>query len=95
MAPKAKSEVAHVDGVHCILNISSRVVVVGTGLVANAERDTFKLKASGGSLADQTNFFSACWSRPCADDSQMMRSKMGHMDCLCMEWCDAGGDWVV
>ena len=52
MAPKAKSQVEHVDGVHCILNLASKVVVVGTGLVANAERDTFKLKASG-TLADQ------------------------------------------
>ena len=32
--------------VSTILNISSRLVVVGTGLVANAERDTFKLKVS-------------------------------------------------
>ena len=53
MPPKAKSQVEHVDGIHCILNISSRIVVVGTGLVANPERDTFKLKANGGSLAAQ------------------------------------------
>ena len=32
--------------VSTILNISSRLVVVGTGLVANAEPDTFKLKVS-------------------------------------------------
>ena len=50
MPPKVKSQVEHVDGVHCILNIASRAVVIGTGLVANAERDSFKLKASGGSL---------------------------------------------
>ena len=55
MPPKTKSQVEHVDGVHCILNIASRMVVVGTGLVANTERDTFKLKASArsGSLAEQ------------------------------------------
>ena len=46
MAPKPKSIAKYVDGVHYILNISSRLVVVGTGLVANAERDTFKLKVS-------------------------------------------------
>ena len=46
MAPKPKSIADYVDGVQYILNISSRLVVVGTGLVANAERDTFKLKVS-------------------------------------------------
>ena len=46
MAPKPKSIADYVDGVHYILNISSRLVVVGTGLVANAEPDTFKLKVS-------------------------------------------------
>ena len=52
MPPKAKSLVEYIDGVHCVQNITSRVVVVGTGLVANSERDTFKLKA-GKSLADE------------------------------------------
>ena len=33
MAPKKKSDVGDVDGVPYILNIASRVVVVGTGLV--------------------------------------------------------------
>ena len=51
MPPKTKSLVEYIDGVHCIQNISSRLVVVGTGLVANSERDTFKLKV-GTSLAD-------------------------------------------
>lgn len=51
MPPKAKSLVELVDGVHCTYNIASRVVVVGTGLVTNAERDTFKLKVDA-SLAD-------------------------------------------
>ena len=54
MPPKAKSLVEYIDGVHCVQNITSRVVVVGTGLVANSERDTFKLKA-GKSLADEVS----------------------------------------
>ena len=33
----------HVDGVHCSYNLASRMVVVGTGLVGNKERDNFKL----------------------------------------------------
>lgn len=52
MAPKKKSDVGDVDGVPYILNIASRVVVVGTGLVSNDLRDTFKLKA-GSSLEEQ------------------------------------------
>ena len=51
MPPKSKIE--HVDGVHCTFNTKSGIVVVGTGLVSNDKRDTFKLKASGGSLAEQ------------------------------------------
>ena len=43
MAPKRKSVVEHVDGVHCSYNLASWMVAVGTGLVGNRERDNFKL----------------------------------------------------
>ena len=52
MAPKKKSDVGDVDGVPYILNIASKVIVLGTGLVSNDERDTFKLKATS-SLEEQ------------------------------------------
>jgi hypothetical protein len=47
-----KSRVATVDGVHCSHNISSGVVIVGSGLVGHDGRDCFKLKA-GSTLDEQ------------------------------------------
>ena len=55
MAPKQKSVVGDVDGVPYILNLASRVVVLGTGLVSNDQRDTFKLssKSTAPTLEEQ------------------------------------------
>ena len=53
---KATSEVDYVDGVHYSLNLGSKMVCVGTGVVSNNERDTFRQKTTGAdcpSLADQ------------------------------------------
>jgi len=52
MPPKKKSRVEHVDGVHCSLNIASGIVIVGSGIVSNDKRDSFKLKADS-PLEDQ------------------------------------------
>ena len=49
---KPTSEVDYVDGVHYSLNISSKMICVGTGVVSNSERDTFRQKASP-SVAEQ------------------------------------------
>ena len=43
MSPKAKSVAFLVDGVQCSVDLKSRVVTVGSGLVGNEERDRFKL----------------------------------------------------
>ena len=43
MSPKAKSVAFPVDGVQCSVDLKSRVVTVGSGLVGNEERDRFKL----------------------------------------------------
>ena len=44
MAPKAKSAAFFVDdGVQCSVDLKSRVVTAGSGLVGNDERDRFKL----------------------------------------------------
>ena len=43
MSPKAKSVAFPVDGVQCSVDLKSRVVTVGSGLVGNDERDRFKL----------------------------------------------------
>ena len=43
MAPKAKSAAVLVDGVQCSVDLKSRVVTVGSGLVGNEERDRFRV----------------------------------------------------
>ena len=43
MAPKKKSVAFPVDGVQCSVDLKSRIVIVGSGLVGNDERDAFKL----------------------------------------------------
>ena len=43
MAPKTKSAAVIVDGVQCSVDLKSRVVTIGTGLVGHDERDRFKL----------------------------------------------------
>ena len=43
MSPKSKSVAFPVDGVQCSVDLKSRVVTVGSGLVGNDERDRFKL----------------------------------------------------
>ena len=45
MPPKQKAVVGDVDGVPYSHNLSSGLVVVGSGLVSNDRRDTFKIKA--------------------------------------------------
>ena len=42
MAPKAKSAAVLVDGVQCSVDLKSRVVTIGSGLVGHNERDRFK-----------------------------------------------------
>jgi len=49
MPPKSRLE--QVDGVECRLNLGTRMVVVGSGLVSNEERITFRLKS--GELLDE------------------------------------------
>eukprot|EP00966_Prymnesium_polylepis_P070513 1638650-Prymnesium_polylepis.1 len=46
MPPKKKAVVGDVDGVPYSHNLSSALVVVGSRLVSNNRRDTFKIKAS-------------------------------------------------
>ena len=43
MAPKTKSAAVIVDGVQCSVDLQSRVVTIGSGLVGHDERDRFKL----------------------------------------------------
>ena len=43
MAPKKKAVAFPVDGVLCSVDLKSRIVKVGSGLVGNDERDAFKL----------------------------------------------------
>ena len=45
MPPKPKAVVGNVDGVSYSHNLASGIVVVGTGIISNDRRDTFKLKA--------------------------------------------------
>ena len=53
MPPKKPTSVTdYIDGVHYSHNLTSKMVTVGTGVVSNHERDTFRLKASP-SLEDQ------------------------------------------
>ena len=53
MPPKkqATAIVDHVDGVHYSLNLSSNMVCVGTGVVSNKDRDTFRQKTSADCLS--------------------------------------------
>ena len=56
MPPKKQTaRVDHVDGVHYTLNLASNLVVVGTGVVSNHERDMFRWKTQpdSPSLAEQ------------------------------------------
>ena len=41
-APKTKSAAVIVDGVQCSVDLKSRVVTIGSGLVGHNERDRFK-----------------------------------------------------
>ena len=47
MAPKQRAVTGDVDGVPYRHNLASGIIVVGSGLVSNDKRDTFKLKAEG------------------------------------------------
>jgi hypothetical protein len=52
MPPKSETGTVEPEGVSYILNLSTKIVVVGTGTVSHRERDTFKRKA-GPSLEEQ------------------------------------------
>ena len=85
MAPKAKSAAVLVDGVQCSVDLKSRVVTIGSGLVGHDECDRFKtsgwrafesyelLEARVSELARKRPKFAALAARAALADSMPMQ----------------------